>query len=45
VLTMPGDTVLNRMLYAAYSSAKALFTACIGDFDNTAITAGAAALG
>jgi hypothetical protein len=44
-LIIPGDTVLNRMLLAAYSNAKALFTAGIGDFDNTAKTAGAAELG
>jgi hypothetical protein len=36
VLTTPGETVLNRMLFAANSSAKALLTAGIGDFDSTA---------
>jgi hypothetical protein len=33
-LMLPGDTVLNRMLFAAYSSANALLTAGIGDFDS-----------
>jgi hypothetical protein len=28
---LPGDTVLNRMLFAAYSNANALLTAGIGD--------------
>jgi hypothetical protein len=41
-LMLPGDTVLNRMLFAAYSSANALLTAGIGDFDSTAKSAGAA---
>ena len=45
VLIVPGDTVLNRMLFAAYSSANALLTAGIGDFDSTAKSAGAAPLG
>src|SRR5205085_687013 len=45
VLMLPGDTVLNRMLFAAYSSANALLTAGIGDFDSTAKTAGTARLG
>ena len=35
----PGDTVLNRMLFPAYSNANALLTAGIGDFDKTAKTA------
>jgi hypothetical protein len=33
VLSTPDDTVLNRMLFAAYSSANALLAAGIGDFD------------
>ena len=40
-----GDTVLNRMLFAAYSSANALLTAGIGDFDSTAKSAVTAPLG
>ena len=42
---LPADTVLNRMLFAAYSSANALLTAGIGDFDSTAKSAGTAPLG
>jgi hypothetical protein len=35
LLMTPGDTVLNRMLLAAYTSANALVTSGIGDFDST----------
>jgi hypothetical protein len=42
---LPGDTVLNRMLFAAYSNAKALLTAGIGDFESTARRAGTLPLG
>jgi hypothetical protein len=45
VLTTPGDTVLNRMLFGAYSSANALLEAGIVDFDSTANSARSALLG
>ena len=45
VLTTAGETVLNRMLLAAYSSANALLAAGIGDFDSTANSSVAAPLG
>ena len=36
VLMTAGDTVLKRMLFAAYSSANALLTAGMVDFESTA---------
>jgi hypothetical protein len=35
-LTTPGDTALNVMLFAAYTSANALLAAGVADFASTA---------
>jgi hypothetical protein len=39
VLMTPSETVLNRMLFGAYSNANALLAAGNGDFDSTAKSA------